>query len=141
MAIDHEISRLASVLPPLALLRDVLMPVLAQVGADWHAGTARIAHEHLMSSTMRNILGSFLRKYSALSGLSEDLLRRTFSFHPVRIGAPDGIGARIVGIVRVANPREVESACASAVADDTVTAQMAVMVQRSRNRLTVPPFW
>ncbi|MBS2019406.1 MAG: cAMP/cGMP-dependent 3',5'-cyclic-AMP/GMP phosphodiesterase, partial [Deltaproteobacteria bacterium] len=28
------------------------------------------------------------RKYSALSGLSEDLLRRTFSFHPVRIGAP-----------------------------------------------------
>jgi methanogenic corrinoid protein MtbC1 len=63
-AIDQQISRLASVLPPLDLLRDVLMPVLAQVGDDWHRGQARIAHEHLMSSTMRNILGSFLRLYA-----------------------------------------------------------------------------
>jgi DNA-binding transcriptional MerR regulator len=60
-AIDQHISRLASVLPPLELLLDVLMPVLAQVGDDWHRGPARIAHEHLMSSTVRNILGSFLR--------------------------------------------------------------------------------
>jgi MerR family transcriptional regulator, light-induced transcriptional regulator len=62
--IDQQISRLASVLPPLELLRDVLMPVLAQVGDDWHRGPARIAHEHLMSATMRNILGSFLRLYA-----------------------------------------------------------------------------
>jgi DNA-binding transcriptional MerR regulator len=63
-AIDQQISRLASVLPPLDLLRDVLMPVLEQVGDDWHRGSARIAQEHLMSSTMRNILGSFLRLYA-----------------------------------------------------------------------------
>ena len=63
-AIDQQISRLAAVLPPLELLRDVLMPVLAQVGDQWHRGPARIAHEHLMSSTMRNILGSFLRLYA-----------------------------------------------------------------------------
>ena len=63
-SIDQEISRLAAILPPLELLRDVLMPVLAQVGDDWHRGPARIAHEHLMSSTMRNILGSFLRLYA-----------------------------------------------------------------------------
>jgi methanogenic corrinoid protein MtbC1 len=62
--IDQQISHLASVLPPLELLRDVLMPVLAQVGDDWHRRTARIAHEHLMSSTMRNVLGSFLRLYA-----------------------------------------------------------------------------
>jgi DNA-binding transcriptional MerR regulator/methylmalonyl-CoA mutase cobalamin-binding subunit len=59
-AIDQQISRLASVLPPLELLRDVLMPV----GDDWHRGTARIAHEHLMSSTMRSFLGSFVRLYT-----------------------------------------------------------------------------
>jgi DNA-binding transcriptional MerR regulator len=64
IAIDHQVSRLASVLPPLELLRDVLMPVLAKVGDDWHRGAARIAHEHLMSATMRNILGSFLRLYA-----------------------------------------------------------------------------
>ena len=63
-SIDQQISRLAAVLPPLELLRDVLMPVLAQVGDEWHRGPARIAHEHLMSSTMRNILGSFLRLYA-----------------------------------------------------------------------------
>jgi methanogenic corrinoid protein MtbC1 len=40
------------------------MPVLAQVGDEWHRGPVRIAHEHLMSSTMRNILGSFLRLYA-----------------------------------------------------------------------------
>lgn len=62
--IDQQISRLAAVLPPLELLRDVLMPVLAQVGDEWHRGTARVAHEHLMSSTLRNILGSFLRLYA-----------------------------------------------------------------------------
>ena len=32
----QEISRLAAVLRPLELLRDVLMPALAQVGDDWH---------------------------------------------------------------------------------------------------------
>jgi DNA-binding transcriptional MerR regulator len=63
-AIDRQISRLASVLPPLELLQDVLMPVLAQVGDEWHRGSVRIAHEHLMSSTMRNILGSFVRLYA-----------------------------------------------------------------------------
>jgi len=37
-AIDQQISRLASVLPPLEMFRDVLMPVLTQVGEDWHRG-------------------------------------------------------------------------------------------------------
>jgi DNA-binding transcriptional MerR regulator len=63
-AIDQQISRFASILPPLELLQEVLMPVLAQVGDDWHRGVAPIAHEHLMSSTMRSILGSFLRLHT-----------------------------------------------------------------------------
>ncbi len=63
-AVDREMSRLAAVLPPLELLRDALMPTLAQVGEDWHRQRVTIAQEHLMSSTMRNILGSFLRLYA-----------------------------------------------------------------------------
>ena len=63
-AIDREIARLAAVLRPLDLLRDVLMPVLVQVGDDWHRRRAGIAQEHLMSSTVRHILGSFLRLYA-----------------------------------------------------------------------------
>jgi cobalamin-dependent methionine synthase I len=57
-------ARLAAVLRPLELLRDALMPALAQVGEDWHRRRASGAQEHLMSSTMRNTLGSFLRVYA-----------------------------------------------------------------------------
>ena len=64
VAIDREIARLAAVLRPVDLLRDVLMPALVQVGDDWHRGRGGIAQEHLMSSTVRHILGSFLRLYA-----------------------------------------------------------------------------
>ena len=64
VAIDQELSRLASVLRPLELLQDVVMPLLTRVGDDWHSQRARIAHEHLMSATMRNLLGAFLRLYA-----------------------------------------------------------------------------
>jgi len=63
VGIDQELSRLAAVLRPLELLQDVLMPLLTRVGDDWHSQRTRIAHEHLMSSTMRNLLGAFLRLY------------------------------------------------------------------------------
>ena len=62
--IDQEIARLAAVLRPVELVRDVLMPMLVRVGDDWHHGRASVAHEHLMSSTIRNILGSFLRLHA-----------------------------------------------------------------------------
>lgn len=103
-AIDQQISRLASVLPPLELLRDVLMPVLAQVGDDWHRGTARIAHEHLMSSTMRNILGAFVRLYTR-PGVSTRLLFATLAGERHEIGtlgaamlaAASGLGVAYLG--------------------------------------------
>ena len=103
-AIDQQIGRFASVLPPLELLRDVLMPVLAQVGDDWHRGPARIAHEHLMSSTVRNILGSFLRLYSRPEA-SPRLLFATLSGERHEIGtlgaamlaASSGLGVAYLG--------------------------------------------
>lgn len=64
LAIDWEMARLAATLRPLELLRDALMPALARVGDDWHRHRATVAQEHLMSATMRNILGSFLRVYA-----------------------------------------------------------------------------
>ena len=64
VGLDQELSRLAAVLRPIDLLQDVLMPVLTRVGDDWHHRRTRIAQEHLMSSTMRNLLGAFLRVYA-----------------------------------------------------------------------------
>lgn len=62
-ALDRELSRLASVLPPLELVRDAIMPALREAGDQWNERPAGIAQEHLMSSTMRSLLGSFLRLY------------------------------------------------------------------------------
>ena len=62
--IDQEIARLSAVLRPLDLLRDVLMPVLVEIGDEWHRGRVGVAQEHLMSSAIRHILGSLLRLHS-----------------------------------------------------------------------------
>lgn len=102
--IDQQISRLASVLPPVALLEDVLIPALTQVGDEWHPGRGRIAHEHLMSSTVRNILGSFLRLH-ARPDPSTRLLFATLSGDRHEIGtlgaamlaASSGLGVTYLG--------------------------------------------
>jgi methanogenic corrinoid protein MtbC1 len=104
VAIDQLISRLALMLPPLELLRDVVMPVLSQVGDDWHRGTARIAHEHLISSTMRNILGAFVRLYTR-PGVSARLCFATLAGERHEIGtlgaamlaASSGLGVAYLG--------------------------------------------
>ncbi len=62
--IDRQLARLAAVLRPIDLLQDVLMPVLAQVGDDWHRRRASIAQEHATSSAVRNLLGAFLRVHA-----------------------------------------------------------------------------
>ena len=64
--------------------------ILTHCHADHDAGTfQKILEETKVSVyTTPHVLASFLRKYSALSGFSEEVLRRTFVFHPVRIGAP-----------------------------------------------------
>lgn len=64
--------------------------ILTHCHADHDSGTfQKILEEgRVVVYTSALILGSFLRKSSALSGLDEDLLRRTFVFRPARIGAP-----------------------------------------------------
>jgi CRP-like cAMP-binding protein/glyoxylase-like metal-dependent hydrolase (beta-lactamase superfamily II) len=64
--------------------------VLTHCHADHDSGAFQKVLEEgrVVLYTTPVVLGSFLRKYSALSGLDEDFLRRTFVFRPVRIGAP-----------------------------------------------------
>ena len=62
-ALEQELWRIAAAVPSLDLVRDVLLPALASVGDRWNQAPGGIAHEHLMSATLRNLLGSFLRLY------------------------------------------------------------------------------
>lgn len=64
VAIDQEFSRMAAALPPEDLVRDVLLPAVREVGKRWNHRRGGIAHEHLISSTMQHLLGSFLRVYA-----------------------------------------------------------------------------
>ncbi|NUP08086.1 MAG: cAMP/cGMP-dependent 3',5'-cyclic-AMP/GMP phosphodiesterase [Polyangiaceae bacterium] len=62
--------------------------ILTHCHADHDSGVfAKLLEEgRTRLYTTPTILASFLRKYSSLSGISEDALRETFSFCPVRIG-------------------------------------------------------
>lgn len=67
-AVDAEFSRLAATVPPVTLVRDVLMPTIRTSGEDWLAQPGRIAQEHLMSAAMRHLMGTFLRLYARPRG-------------------------------------------------------------------------
>lgn len=62
--------------------------ILTHCHADHDAGTFQKLFDEgrVKLLTTPTILGSFLRKYSAISGMSTDFLRRTFTWVPVRIG-------------------------------------------------------
>ena len=64
--------------------------ILTHCHADHDAGVfSKLLEEGRVSLyTTPTILGSFLRKYSALTGETQESLRRLFVFRPVTIGAP-----------------------------------------------------
>lgn len=64
--------------------------ILTHCHADHDAGTFQkiLEERRIMVMATPTVLGSFLRKYSALSGLDEDFLRRLFVFRPIRLGEP-----------------------------------------------------
>lgn len=103
-AIDQEFSRLAAVLTPIGLVRDVLLPSLAKVAEDCQGRAGGIAREHLVSSTLRHLLGSFLRLY-AHRGAATRLLFATLAGDRHEIGtlgaamiaASGGLGVAYLG--------------------------------------------
>jgi len=62
--IDRELSRLATLMPVRELLQQVVVPLMEQVGDRWCQGTLTIAQEHMVSSAMRNLLGTLVRLYT-----------------------------------------------------------------------------
>lgn len=74
--VDRELSRLATMLSPEALVRDVVLPVARDIGDRWEERPGGIAHEHLLSATLQHLLGSFLRVYAG-RGLPTRLLFAT----------------------------------------------------------------
>ena len=91
-AVEHELARAAAMLPVSALLRDIVVPVMVEVGERWHDGRAQIAHEHLLSASVRNVLGSLLRLHQK-PGARERMLFATPAGESHEFGA---LGAAVL---------------------------------------------
>lgn len=121
--LDREMARLAALMGPTALVRDVVQPVMCWVGEQWEAGSIGIAQEHIASMSLRNLLGSLVRSYSrSRSGPSVVFATPTGQYHEfgilcaALIAVGGGLSAVYLGtdvpaddIVRTANAK---SACA-----------------------------
>lgn len=75
-AVEGELARAAALLRPLELLQSVIVPVLREVGERWHNGRGRIAHEHMLSAAVRNVLGALLRVHQK-AGVPDTVLFAT----------------------------------------------------------------
>lgn len=60
-ALDREVERLPSVGAPLALLEQVIVPVLRAVGDRWFTGEVSVAQEHVLSEHLDGLMHDFLR--------------------------------------------------------------------------------
>jgi methanogenic corrinoid protein MtbC1 len=75
-ALRHELGRGALALGVPQFLDLVVSPVLREVGTRWHEGRLGIAHEHLATAAVREVLG-WIRESSETSGAAPTLLVAT----------------------------------------------------------------
>lgn len=60
---ERELNRLATLLSSRDLVHSVVVPLMREVGDQWHIGKLTIAQEHMVSSILRNLLGALVRLY------------------------------------------------------------------------------
>jgi len=59
-AAEREFGLLATLLPPRELVFSIALPLMREVGEAWHAGRLSVAHEHMTSSLLRNLVGALI---------------------------------------------------------------------------------
>jgi DNA-binding transcriptional MerR regulator len=73
-AANEELGRLALLLPPGELVHNAVLPLMRQAGDNWEQGVFQIAHEHLLSACVRNLLGGLVRRQDSRAGAPRILL-------------------------------------------------------------------
>ncbi len=59
--LDRELSRLAALLQPRDLVREVALPLMRRIGEAWESGRLSVAQEHLASAALRGLLDALVR--------------------------------------------------------------------------------
>lgn len=60
---DEEISRAATLYPPRVIVKNIVIPLLNEIGDRWAHREFGIAHEHVATNLIRNLLSSLFRLY------------------------------------------------------------------------------
>lgn len=60
---DGELSRAATLFPARPLVRNIIAPILTEIGERWSHKEFGVAHEHVASNLVRGLLGSLIRLY------------------------------------------------------------------------------
>jgi len=88
--LEHMLRRAIAQLGMATFIEDVAAPLLRRIGDDWHAGRSTIAHEHLASATIHDILVEAMRSMAPRSTAAT-----------VLVATPSGerhaIGAALIG--------------------------------------------
>ena len=73
---DLEMSRAATLFPARDLINQIVAPLLAEIGERWAHREFGVAHEHLATNLLRNLLSSLMRLYPP-DGRAETLVLAT----------------------------------------------------------------
>ncbi len=60
-AVDRKLGKLAAVLASREMVHEVVLPFLREVGKGWQEGRFTVAQEHMVSASLRGLLGSLIR--------------------------------------------------------------------------------
>jgi DNA-binding transcriptional MerR regulator len=63
IAADEEISRAATLYPPRVVVKNIVAPLLTEIGNRWAHRDFGIAHEHIATNLIRNLLSALFRLY------------------------------------------------------------------------------
>lgn len=89
-ALDAALRRAAVVMGMPAFLETVAAPLLRRVGDEWHAGRLSPAHEHLVTSSLHDIVMAMMRAFTNRAGAPTVLVATV-------AGERHVIGASLVG--------------------------------------------
>jgi MerR family transcriptional regulator, light-induced transcriptional regulator len=80
-AAERELGLIAAVLTPRELVHSVALPLMNEIGEEWHAGRLSVAQEHMASSLLRNLMGSLIPLYRRTSTAGKLLFATTSGEH------------------------------------------------------------
>lgn len=63
VAADEEIHRAATLYPPRVIVKNIVVPLLTEIGDRWAHRDFGVAHEHVATNLIRNLLSSLFRLY------------------------------------------------------------------------------